>query len=213
MRTRSPLIYTWKAMSFNAYMPILTTLLLILILIFNDGDLTQTMPVIELIFPLFGSWWSIFVLQDLLSEHGNELLFSLPVSRFKIGIFNVLLFFFLYVILLTIMLIVLMKWINLNAAISLVLQLSAQAFFYAGLGFLAMVLTRNTGWSLLVVTSYLSFQLLTTQTSVGFINIYLGNSIPIPISELKYFLRKIWVLSLILFINAQYWLSTTTKFK
>jgi len=200
-------------MSLNAYMPILTTLLLIVIIVFNDGDLTQTMPVIELIFPLFGCWWSVFILQDLLSEPGNELLFSLPVSRLKVGIFNVLLFFLLYVILLAIMLIVIMKWVDFNASISLGLQLTGQAFFYAGLGFLSMVLTRNTGWSLLVVTAYLSFQLLTTQTSVGLINIYLGNSTPVPIPELKFFLRKVWVLGLVLFINAQFWLSTTTKFK
>ncbi|MFE0557497.1 hypothetical protein ACFW1P_16470 [Paenibacillus sp. NPDC058910] len=208
------IIFNWKSMGINAYLPLLTSLLLLIVIVLNNGDIVLSMPVIEMVFPIFGCWWSIFILHDLLSENGNEVLFSLPMKRWKLGVVPVLIFFLLYMCLMIVMLALMSNWIGLMAVISLGLQLSVQSFFYAGLGFLSMVITRSTGWSIIAATSYLSLMLLTTQTSsLQIIDIYLHNVRPIPVSELIYFIQKVGVLGILMFINAQYLLSTTTRFK
>lgn len=211
---KSYIVFNWKSMGMNAYLPLLTSLFLLGVVVLNNGNLAQSMSVIEMVFPIFGCWWSIFILHDLLSENGNEVLFSLPIKRWKLGVVGVLIFFLLYMCLMIIMLALMSSWIGLKAVFSLGLQLSVQSFFYAGLGFLSMVITRSTGWSIIVATSYLSLMLLTTQTSsFQIIDIYLHNVRPVPASELIYFIQKVGVLGILMFINAQYLLSTTTRFK
>lgn len=211
---RYSILINWRSMGFNAYLPVLIALFLVGIVFLNRGDLINSIPIIEMVFPIFSSWWTVFILHDLLSERGNEVLFSLPVSRWKVGTYVVLIFFLLYMVLMISMLIIMSTWIGIEAAISLSIQLSVQSFFYSGLGFLAIVITRDTGWSLIIATSYLSFQLLTTQTPfLQIFNIYLNNSRPIPVSELVFFVQKVGVIGILLFINAQYMLSTTTRFK
>ncbi|MBW7476033.1 hypothetical protein K0T92_14905 [Paenibacillus oenotherae] len=202
-----------KSMGISAFLPLVTSSFLVLIVFINSGSLVDSMPAIEFIFPIMGCWWSIFVLHDLLAEKGGEVLFALPVRRWCYGSLNVMTFYIMYMLLMVIMLLVMSNWFSQSELVSMGLQLGAQSFFYAGLGFLAMVLTRNTGWSLIIVTSYLSIELLTFRNSISMFDIYLHNVEAIPVPELSNFLIKVVILGAILFINAQYFLSTTRRYK
>jgi hypothetical protein len=202
-----------KSMGISAYLPIITSAFLVFVIFINNGSLVESMPVIELIFPIMGCWWSIFVLHDLLSENGGEVLFSLPIRRWCYGSLSVITLFLMYMLLMIGMLLIMTTWLSKTTLVSLGLQLGAQSFFYAGLGFLAMVVTRNTGWALIIVTSYLSIELLTFKNPIGMIDIYFHNVQAIPVSELSFLLNKVLVLGVILFINAQYFLSTTRRYK
>lgn len=205
--------FDWRSMGGNAYPPFLAVLVLVSFTAANKGEFLSVLPMLELVFPFFGAWWSIFVLHDLLSEEGNEVLFTYPVKRWQVGIVRVVVFYFLHVVLLVAMLACLSIWIGHQHVLSLFLQLASQSFFYAGLGFLAMVITQNTGWSLVVVTSYLSLQILVRGEILPALDIYLHTVYPLPVERLLPYVKKNLILGCILFVNAQYLLSTTTRYK
>lgn len=206
-------MFDWRSMGAGAYLPLVVAGFLVLITIANNGEFVYIMTTIEMLFPFFGAWWSVFLLNDTLSESGNEVLFSLPIKRWHLGIVRVLAFFVIYLSLLVLMLLGMGYWIGFDHMLSLGIQLGAQSFFYSGLGFLAMVVTANTGWSLVVVVCYLSLQILTNGQSLSWIDIYLHNSRPIPVQAMSDFLRKTMILGIVLYLNAQYFFSTTTRLK
>lgn len=205
--------FDWRCMGLGAYLPFLVVALLIFITAFNQGQLPDIMPAIEMLFPIFGSWWSIYVLHDLLSEGSNEVLLSYPVKRWNMGIVRVLSFFLLYLILMMVMLVIMSPWIGSQNILPLAMQLGAQSFFYSGLGFLAIVLTMNTGWSLIIVTCYLSLQIMGRDGILPLLDIYLHNARPFPIQQLTPMLLKATLFGVAFYANAQYVLSTTKRVK
>ncbi|KJB86985.1 hypothetical protein AZ66_15660 [Paenibacillus sp. E194] len=73
MKYNNKLFMMWKTMGPNAYVPIIVFILLILYGYFKHGALLFIVPALEACLPIFGSWWSIFLLKDLLEEEGGEL--------------------------------------------------------------------------------------------------------------------------------------------
>jgi hypothetical protein len=205
--------FEWRSMGISAYLPFLVAALLVFIVYLNEDELPYFLPALEMLFPLFGCWWSVFVLHDLLAEEGGEVLFTYPRRRWHLGILRVFLFYLLYLLLMFVMLLGVGSVIGINQIPPLAWQYGVQSFFYSGLGFLAMVLTRSTGWSLILVTSYLSLMILTRGQSLQFLDIYLHNTSIMSIESMIPFLRKVGLYGLILYANAQYFLSTSNRFK
>jgi hypothetical protein len=191
---------------------LLVAAFLVFVVHLNDDELPYFLPVLEMLYPFFGCWWSVFVLNDLLAEEGGEVLFSYPIRRWQLGILRVFLFFLLYLLLMFVMLFVgVGSVIGVHQIPSLALQYGVQSFFYSGLGFLAMVLTRSTGWSLILVSTYLSLMILTRGETLPSLDIYLHNTSIIPIDLLLPFVKKVGIFGVILYANAQYFLSTSTQ--
>ena len=203
--------FEWRSMGVSAYIPILVAAFLVFVVDLNH-DLPTFLPVLEMLFPFFGCWWSVFVLHDLLSEAGGEVLYTYPIRRWQLGIFRVCLFFVMYLLLMFLMLYGVGTFIGVNQIAPLALQYGVQAFFYSGLGFLAMVLTRSTGWSLILVGGYLSVMVLTRGEMLSFLDIYLHNTSIIPIDHLLPFVKKVGVFGVLLYVNAQYFLSTSNRY-
>lgn len=202
----------WKKMGFNAYVPLIAVMLGLSVIAGTKGDFNVFMPLMELMLPLLSGWWILFLLHDTLSEEGNELLFSLPVPRWKLGLLPVVCFYLLYVLVLVFMLICSIPWIELDSLFWLAVQFVSQSFFFSALAFLAMVWTRSTGWSFILLVVYVSFALLTAR-SPFLLDIYLHHTGPIPLQEVGGFLKKTWIFGLIFMVNAQFFLSTTTRYK
>lgn len=184
MKGKLHLIFDWKVMGVNAYIPFIVVVLLIGYGSLRRDALTHIIPALELTFPVFAAWWSIFLFQDVLEEPGGETLFSLPVKRWKLGVVRVGIFFGIYIFLMFLMLFIIDQWCVVDLLLPLALQLGAEAYFFAGLGFLAMSVTLNTGWSLVVIIAYTSTQILTRGALLPLINVFLFNERLLPISEL-----------------------------
>lgn len=178
------LLFDWKAIENNACIPIIVAILLIGYSYLRLNALPHIIPALELVFPVFAAWWSIFIFQDILEEPGGEIIFSYSISRLQLGIIRVASFFILYLVLMIIMLLVIDQLCVADLFLPLALQLSTESFFFAGLGFLAMVITLNTGWALTIVVIYSCTQILTNGQMLPFINIYIFNDKLLTISEL-----------------------------
>ena len=204
--------YDWKAIDKNAYVPFFVVLLLIGYSYLRMNAMTHILPALEFVFPVFAAWWSIFIFQDILEEPGSEITFSYPISRWQLGIYRVAIFFILYLIIMLMMLMMIDYLCTDNIFVPLFIQLGAESFFFAGLGFLSMTLTRNTGWSLTIVIVYTSIQILTKGQMFPLINIYLFNEKMLKISELWTSAAYTILLGSILWVSAQIILNKLQKF-
>jgi hypothetical protein len=160
-----------------------------------------------------GKIWTIQLSREEFLRRQNEwkiIRQSVQDNQFLLRVF---LFYLLYLLLMFVMLLGVGSVIGINQIPPLAWQYGVQSFFYSGLGFLAMVLTRSTGWSLILVTSYLSLMILTRGQSLQFLDIYLHNTSIMSIESMIPFLRKVGLYGLILYANAQYFLSTSNRFK
>ena len=184
MKGKLDLVFDWKVMGPTAYVPFIVVLLLIGYSSLRKDALSHIIPALELTFPVFAAWWSIFLFQDVLEEPGSETLFSYPIERWKIGVARVGIFFLLYMFLMFMMLLIIDQWSVADLFLPLAIQLGAESFFFAGLGFLAMVLTLNSGWSLVILIVYSSTQVLTRGALIPSINVFLFNEKILPVSEL-----------------------------
>jgi len=200
MKGKLDLLFDWKAMGINAYVPLCVVCVLIGYGNLRKEALTQVIPVLELTFPVFAAWWSIFLFQDFLEEEGSEVLFCCPIQRWKLGIARTAIFFAIYIILMLIMLLVIDQWFRADLLEPLSLQLGLQSFFFAGLGYLSMCLTRNSGWALVIIVVYNSIQILTRGALFPYINIFIFNERPLSWAQL-------WPLSVhTLFFGVLFWL-------
>ncbi|MFD2169655.1 hypothetical protein [Tumebacillus lipolyticus] len=182
MSGRLNLAFDWRAMGFNAYLPLLMLLLCVLSgLYFSTG---KFLPMMEAVAPAFAAWWSIFLFQDLLEEPGGETLFSYPLSRFQLGIKRVLFWGAVYLVCLLASLALVDSQIQESITSSLFLQFGTQSVFFAGLGFLSVVLLRNCGWSLVVLVVYSCTQIFTKGKLFPFFNVYLFNDRVLPVTDL-----------------------------
>lgn len=187
MKGKLDLIFDWKVMNINAYIPLIIFLLtLSYSSTWKESSvaLEYITPAIEFTIPVFAAWWSIFLFQDVLEEPGSETIFSYPIARWKLGITRVFIFFAIYFILIVAMLLLLDAWVEGNVFLPLLIQFGTQAFFFAGMGFIAVVLLANSGWALVVVLIYTSTQALTNGSLFPFLNIFLFNKEPLAFNEL-----------------------------
>lgn len=212
MKGKLDLFFDFKIMGTNAYIPFLITVILILYSNFRRDALTHIIPALEYTFPVFAAWWSIFLFQNVLEEPGSETVFSYPIRRWQMGILRGAVFFVLYFLLMIVMLL-LIDWIcAASIFFPLAVQLGSEAFFFAGLGFWAMTMTANSGWSLVVVIIYLSTQILTRGALFPMINVFLFNERLLKISELWLSSGYSLLLGLILWIWAQVVFSKLQRF-
>ncbi|MCR4440996.1 MAG: hypothetical protein QHH10_03030 [Peptococcaceae bacterium] len=184
MKGKLDLFFDFKIMGANAYVPFIITLLLVLYSNLRKDALTHIIPALELTFPVFAAWWSIFIFQNILEEPGSETIFSYPLSRWQVGILRVAFFFIFYVLLMIVMLLLIDRICIASIFFPLTVQLGSEAFFFAGLGFWAMTMTSNAGWSLVLIIIYSSMQILTRGALFPMINVFLFNDRLLKISEL-----------------------------
>lgn len=172
---RFDLTFDWRVMGGTAYVPLIVAIVMMLFDPLTRGSLNLLIPALEFVWPLFAAWWSIFLFQDVLEEPGGETLFSYPVSRVALGIARVAVFFIGYTVLTAVVVGVI------GFSLSLLVQLLAVSYFYAGLGFFAMTLLRHTGWSLSVVFCYAGMQILTGGKLIPLLNVYFFNTDLLPL--------------------------------
>lgn len=119
----------------------------------NQIDIGVLMLAYEAVLGPVAAWWSIFLLVPMLEEPGGELFFTYPTSRFYYGVVRCLSFGLFYGVLLALQ-IALLANILVFPPSGLILQMIMESLFFAGLGFLAMVLTRAANYALVVVVGY-----------------------------------------------------------
>ncbi|EIT84478.1 hypothetical protein A374_15172 [Fictibacillus macauensis ZFHKF-1] len=212
MKGRINLVFDWKVMGANAYIPVFVSVLLIGYSALTPDSVAKLLPVLEFCYPVCAAWWVIFIFQDVLEETGSETLFSYPLSRWKLGVVRAFLFYLLFLVLL-IVTVCMIDWIATGALFpSLFVQLGMEAFFFSGVGFLAITLTRNTGWSLVIVIIYLSSQLLTRGAFIPVLNVFLFNQALFSLQDLMAAQWKTVVLGLCLWAGGQYAFQRLEKF-
>lgn len=203
-------------MGVQAYVPFVAWILLILYCaVFRQGDtwsLPQQLPVLEMILPAFSAWWSICLFQDVLEEEGSETLFSYPISRWKLGTARIVFFCLLYMCGIAAVLGILQCWTAEPFWLSLMLQFSAQAFFFSSLGFLAVVTTAQVGWALLIVAGYAVIEQFVGPMLPSFFNVSLFNRSPLSPDQ-WWTLAKPLGYGLVLMVIAQFLLRRFRRFR
>ncbi|SDX11048.1 hypothetical protein SAMN05444487_11079 [Marininema mesophilum] len=178
--------YDWRSMGVFAYVPLGISIFVFLILLLMGSDLSRVIQFSEMSLPLFASWWSILLMQEFLEQEGNETLFSYPLSRYKMGILRVFLFWGLYILVIA-WVIGAKQWVDSPAPhffSSLFLQLGYESLFYAMVGFLLIVLTKNTVWAMGIMFVYTSTQFLTHGNLIPWLNIYQLNTELLTVNQL-----------------------------
>ena len=216
MKGKLDLVFDWKVMGATAYFPLLVILALFGYIGLPKDQRTDwynLIPALEFTLPVFASWWSVFLFQDVLEEPGSETLFSYPITRGKLGITRVAIFYAGYLALLLSLLLLLDQFSKTSVFVSLAIQYGSESFFFAGLGFLAMVLTADSGWALAVILIYTSTQLLTGGQVLPMLNIFLFNSKVLPISQLLSPALINILAGTVLWLTAQYLFKTFRRYK
>ncbi len=184
MKKKLDVFYDFKVMGFNAHLPFLISLLLILYSCLRRDALNHIIPALELTFPVFAAWWSIFLYQYILEEPGSETVFSYPTSRLQLGFLRAFVFFMFYLFLLLAVLLIIDRLCVARIFLPLAVQLGSEVFFFAGLGFWAITMTANSGWSLVILVIYSSTQILTRGALFPIINVFSFNTSLLNASEL-----------------------------
>lgn len=150
-----------------------------------DGawSFSQQLPVLEMILPTFSAWWSICLFQDILEEEGSETLFSYPIPRWKLGLIRVIFFWVLYCLGIIVVLGILQTWTSQPFWLPLALQFITQAFFFSSFGFLAVAITAQVGWAILIVSGYAVVEQLIGFLLPSFLNVYIFNTAPLPLNQ------------------------------
>lgn len=213
MKGKLDIKFEWNAMGVNSYIPFIVMFLLFGYAKYKGEALSETIPVFELIIPIFSAWWSIFSLQNVLEEEGSETIFSYPIERWKLGIFRVIIFFVLYISIMSLFLWLIDQWVIGDLFFPLLIQLGTQSFFFTGFGFLAMVLTKNTGWSQTILVIYFSTQLFTRGSLFPTTNVFLFNEKLLPIGELLRVSLSTIIMGIILWSLAQYYFSKLQSYR
>jgi hypothetical protein len=200
--------FDWKAMGLIATFPCMISLILLGYCMVKQFQLEQIIPALEMSYPAFAAWWSIFLFKDVLEEEGAEVILCLPIPRWKLGTVRVGFFFLLYLFLLMVMI----GSIQLHASTALFLplfwQLSIESLFFCSFGFLSMMIIKNSGWAFMIVISYLSMQILTKGEIIPFTNIYLFNERIYSMGELANWSITIVLASFVMWVIAQILLLT-----
>ena len=116
-------------------------------------------------------------------EKGGEVLFTYPVSTFMIGVIRVVMYGVLYFAVLGMAFLMLRIMTGL-LLVELLAQYIVQSFFFAALGFFCIVMTRNSGISLLILLAYdiafhIGYEILPLS-----LNVFLLNPCPVPFHDL-----------------------------
>ncbi|OYD08992.1 hypothetical protein [Paludifilum halophilum] len=175
----------WKSMGILAYVPVAVVALLTgYYTIDPPHDIFYVIRTLEMSVPVFASWWSIFLMQEYVEGVGGETLFSYPLHRWKMGTLRILIFWMLYLSIVA----VLLGWVQFlmpdtDLFFSLLIELGIQSFFFAGLGFLFIVVTKNTSWSMGLVIVYTS-TLLTGGNLIPVSNIFVFRDEPPSLDQI-----------------------------
>lgn len=211
MKTVIDYKFDWRAMGWNGYVPIAIIIFVAVYSFFANNDFRLLVSIHEVLLPVFAAWWSVFMFQDILEEEGSEVIFSYPVSRWRLGVERVLMFLCLYLLLIVIESLY-MFWISgTNWTVNLI-QYSSQSFFYACLGFLLMAILRNCSWAILVIASYASFQILTRGNILPVSSIYFFDVREPALSAIAGKLLIIIIMGAVMLLVSQYILGRTEKY-
>lgn len=203
--------FDWRAMGWNAYVPIAVVTLVIVYSFFANNDFRLLASIHEVLLPVFAAWWSIFIFQDVLEEQGSEVIFSYPLSRWRLGTERVLIFLGLYLLLIVIESLYMFWIIGTNWTTNLI-QYSIQSFFYACFGFLLMTILRNCSWAILVIASYASFQILTRGNVISLSSIYFFGMREPTLAEMSGKLLIILITGAAMVLISQYILGRTERY-
>lgn len=213
MRGKLHLLFDFKTMGVNAYVPVVTCILLFVYGWMKVTSIHSFIFLGEYILPVMAAWWSIFLFQDVLEEEGSETLFSYPLTRWKLGVARVMFFFSVYSSFLISMLLILEFRRGEELFISLALQYGIQSFFMAGLGFLTMVLITNAGWALLLPITYTFAQMFSRGEIAPLINIFFFNRYVLDVSAVIQGSIKTFIMGVVCFVAAQYFLNRFKRFR
>lgn len=212
MKGKLQLGFDWRAIGLTAYFPFFITVVLMGYCFIKSFSIKEILPALELSLTTFAAWWSIFLFQDVLEEEGAEVIFSLPISRWKLGTVRVGFFFFIYLSLLAIVVLFIQLGTHSNVFFPLFCQLSVEAFFFSSFGFLSMMITASSSWALVSIVSYVSIQILTKGAFIPWINIYLFNDRIYPTGEIVSWFIAVLLAGLSMWIIAQMLLIRMRRF-
>lgn len=213
MKGRVSIFFDWKAMGWLAYIPVILSILLIIYSKLNNYLLVEVVPATELLLPSFTSWWTIFIFQEILEESGGETLFTYPLKRWNLGVYRVVVFLILYLVLIILTQLFILKNVGYKDFISFTIQLGVQSLFFGTLGFLLIVITRNTGWSIVIIASYVSLQILTKGEFLTLLNVFTFKNRILPLESIVEFSVKPILLSIIFCTLSQILFSTTKRYQ
>lgn len=175
---REIFLFQWRGMGMAAYLPPIALLVIFLYLavdppsagIFLSDQQLAMGQALEILVPVWGGWWSVFLVSEAVKEEG-EVLFSYPTSPWSWGMGMVLLYWLLFFSLVTCGLATLTRF-TVVIPVSVWIQLGVQSLFYAGLGYASVTLMGRVHGAIAAVLIYGSTQVVTMGNLFPWINIY-----------------------------------------
>lgn len=197
-----------RAMGFLFYIPLIAVVFL-MIYIFAEYRHINTfvknvIPTLEFSIPTVAAWWSSILFYNMLEEDGGEILFTYPQKRLSIGTLRVVTFLLLYSILIIVCVIIIQLKVDERIFVSLVIQFFSQSYFFSGLGFVSMIITKNVLWSFSIPLMYTFLQIFYKELQIFSVsNIFFFNENVLSLSQMSPKLVLIMVVGTIFFILGQ----------
>lgn len=198
----SKLRYEIKLMGEVFFVPFIVLIMVLLYSFLvrnNEYNIELSFSVFQNIIPLFGGWWSIFSLSEYVCEECGELYYTYNISKNRLGLFKNLICFVVYILLSFIILILSMKvigYIEYKMVLQIILM---QALLYNSISFLALNITKDTGWTIFVIISLLVSVYFTEGNILGRLNYYIPNYMALDKEVVLSISVKIILISIILY--------------
>lgn len=165
----------------------------------NEYSIELSFSVFQNIIPLFAGWWSIFSLSEYVCEESGDLYYTYNISRNRLGLFKNFSCFIVYIILSFITLMLSMKvigYIEYKGVLQIILM---QALLYNSLSFLALNITKDTGWTIFINVTLFVCVYFTNGNILGRLNYYIPNYAALDKGILSVISVKIILISIILY--------------
>lgn len=169
--------YNFQEIGIIRYIPLMVLLIMSLLCRNSPAETMVILKSAELFLPPFVIFWVIPLFFNYVNADTREVYLSYPCSRKKQGILRIILFMLLFdIFLTTAFFVAIHSWKEYSLYL---LILCVQSLFYASLGFLLIVITKNIVISIGIILGYVGIQVLDTShifktISLKFSDIYNG---------------------------------------
>ncbi len=167
-----------KCMGINRYVPYVLLLgeFSFVIALYAVGllEYKYIMASSELLLPIGGEWYGIFITRGVLELPGSNLYFTYDISRIYLGTLRILREYVIYAIIVVAQLSLLFAIAALPFAdlLMLLLLTLTQILFFAGLGFFLSVVLKETFFAVVGCAAYIVFFIFTKGEGLSFLCIY-----------------------------------------
>jgi len=180
------LFFEMKSMGWSFLLPLLVFLILIYQLVTYKGLPVYIYKTLEFLIAPFTCWWIIYLYYEYFEGELQELIPCYPLSSWYHGIYRVLTFTFIYLLLLLSVLWFVHSVIEGQHYIPLLLYFGSLSWLFAAFGFLLVSICRTIIPPIVIITTYVVTEFLTNGEVIPWYHAIAFVSSPFSIEDVAY---------------------------